>query len=708
MSGQQQQPLPHGHRLQGKKQEYVIDRALGQGSFGITYLAKYKQQVRGEMGTASVWAQVAVKEFFMRDLNSREEGSYSLRESTGNSLVAKYRRAFMREAQNLSHMRHPGIVSVLEVIEANNTAYIVMEYIEGSTLDDYIQRCGRLPEREALACFRDICDAMCYMHAQRMLHLDMKPKNVMRDEEGRLSLIDFGLSKQYTESGEPESSTSIGLGTPGYAPGEQGKRLDDGKFHATLDVYALGATLLKMLTGQTPPEASDVLDDDDLVPSLLRRVGVGKSVIAVVAKAMSPKRKERYQSVAELMAAFGWKAKAYQKEEQVGEDTDEGTDIDEEPKPKPRPTPRPNPTPSPKPSVSGWLYGLLAGVLLVLAVVFWPKCGGHPDEWDNPSDTLAIDSVAIDSAVSLVEAVLVSPTQPTSPTQPSAPDAVYGTLKVQSEPSGATIWLDGKRRGTTPELLEQLVVGSHKLRLSMEGYEEVTRQVKVVEGRNADVKVVLKAKQSPASVPPPTPSPSTSGRDNGHEYVDLGLSVKWATCNVGASSPGGYGDYFAWGETSPKSSYTWENLKYRVSGDSYDNVTFSKYVATSKYGTVDNCTRLELSDDAARQQWGGSWRMPTSAEFDELVDKCQWNWTTEGGHRGYKVTGPNGRSIFLPAAGCRYGSSLSSAGEDGHYWSSSLGTSYSNNADNLYFSGSGHGVNNYYRYYGQSVRPVTE
>ena len=201
---------------------------------------------------------------------------------------------------------------------------------------------------------------------------------------------------------------------------------------------------------------------------------------------------------------------------------------------------------------------------------------------------------------------------------------------------------------------------------------------------------------------------SASGSENGHEWVDLGLSVKWATCNVGADSPGGYGDYFAWGETSPKSSYTWENLRYRVSGDSYDNVTFSKYVAEGKYGTVDSRTRLELSDDAARQRWGGSWRMPTREEFQELVDKCRWSWTTEGGHAGYKVTGPNGRSIFLPAAGYRYGSSLLNAGEYGYYWSSSLGTSDSSSAGSLDFNGGDHNVLDYYRYYGHSVRSVTE
>lgn len=209
---------------------------------------------------------------------------------------------------------------------------------------------------------------------------------------------------------------------------------------------------------------------------------------------------------------------------------------------------------------------------------------------------------------------------------------------------------------------------------------------------------------APTPAPAPAPTPTTSGSENGHEFVDLGLSVKWATCNVGAGSPGEYGDYIAWGQTSPKCEYEWSTLKYcnDTTGDS-----FSKY-NQNQGGTKDNRTRLELSDDAARQQWGGSWRMPTREEFQELLDKCRWSWTTEGGHKGYKVTGPNGNSIFLPAAGCCLDSSLYYAGEDGYYWSSSLNTSYSYSADSLGFSSGGHLVGSSYRFIGQRIRPVTE
>lgn len=191
--------------------------------------------------------------------------------------------------------------------------------------------------------------------------------------------------------------------------------------------------------------------------------------------------------------------------------------------------------------------------------------------------------------------------------------------------------------------------------------------------------------------------------DNSHEYVDLGLSVKWATMNVGASKPEDYGDYFAWGETTTKTTYDWSTYKWCNGSES----TMTKYCTSSDYGIVDNKTTLELTDDAARANWGGSWRMPTTAEQDELRNNCTWTWTTQGGVNGYKVTSKtNGNFIFLPAAGFRGGGSLDDAGSGGYYWSSSLGESYSFGA--YYLSFSSDNVSWYYglRGDGQSVRAV--
>ena len=174
----------------------------------------------------------------------------------------------------------------------------------------------------------------------------------------------------------------------------------------------------------------------------------------------------------------------------------------------------------------------------------------------------------------------------------------------------------------------------------------------------------------------------------GKEWVDLGLSVKWATCNVGANSPEEYGDYFAWGEISPKDSYTSDNcLTYGVS--------MTDIAGNPQY-------------DAATANWGGAWRMPTMAEQDELRNNCTWEWTKLNGVNGRKVTGPNGNSIFLPAAGYRYGTSSSSVGSFGSYWSSTPYGDDGSSANRLYFESADYGWDWYYRYRGQSVRPVLE
>ena len=144
------------------------------------------------------------------------------------------------------------------------------------------------------------------------------------------------------------------------------------------------------------------------------------------------------------------------------------------------------------------------------------------------------------------------------------------------------------------------------------------------------------------------------------EAVDLGLSVKWATFNVGATSPEDYGDYFAWGETEPKETYSWATYKWGTSS----NLT--------KYNTTDGKTTLDLEDDAAKVLWGGYWRMPSKEEVDELTQQCTWIWTTHNNVNGYKVTGPNGNSIFLPAAGYKGAGPTYPAGEDGLYWTSTL------------------------------------
>ena len=207
------------------------------------------------------------------------------------------------------------------------------------------------------------------------------------------------------------------------------------------------------------------------------------------------------------------------------------------------------------------------------------------------------------------------------------------------------------------------------------------------------------------------------GGGSAEEYVDLGLSVKWAKCNLGASKPSDYGSYYAWGETEPKAEYTWATYKWMQAGQS-DWKHITKYTIADGQtegiwydagGTFigDNKTTLEAADDAATRKLGSLWRMPTKEEIRELLDHCTWNWTTQDGKNDYEVKSKtNGNSIFLPAAGYRGGSALYYAGSGGDYWSSSLCAAYSGLARYLGFDSGGRGWYDNGRYYGFSVRPV--
>ena len=214
----------------------------------------------------------------------------------------------------------------------------------------------------------------------------------------------------------------------------------------------------------------------------------------------------------------------------------------------------------------------------------------------------------------------------------------------------------------------------------------------------------------------PSNGANNQNTENGHEWVDLGLpsGTKWATCNVGANSPEEYGDYFAWGETETKDNYSWNSYKwgtaaYNAEYDDWDLKTLTKYNNSRYFGTVDNKTMLDPEDDAAAVKWGGKWRMPTDAGWEELMNNCTWTWTTLNGVNGYEVKSKtNGNSIFLPAAGYRDDDGLNGAGGYGFYWSGSLYTDSPDGAWYVCFDSDDVAVGGNYRYYGLSVRPVVK
>lgn len=362
--------LPEGIILHGEAYDYKITSVLGQGSFGITYRAKV--EMRGALGTLDSNMYVAIKEFFMKEVNGRDNTSVTSGSTSRDGLFEYYREKFEREARNLSTLQHKNIVRVLESFQANGTVYYAMEYISGQSLDSVIIKSPHhcLDAATALGYTQQLGSALSFMHSKGMLHLDVKPANAMVKDDGTVVLIDFGLSKQYAANGEPESSTKVGAGTPGYAPLEQASYREGKGFPTMMDVYALGGTLYKMLTGQRPPEASEILNDGFPIGEM-KQHGVPPQVAACVKKAMAPLKKDRYKTIDQLLGAL------VQCSMQGGsyDELNEATTIAEvdvigvvkpqvtpqeqvipqvtpQPQPKPQPTPQPKPQPTAQPKVT--------------------------------------------------------------------------------------------------------------------------------------------------------------------------------------------------------------------------------------------------------------------------------------------------------------------------------------------------------------------
>ena len=362
-----------GTLIYGPNYTYKIEKVLGQGAFGITYLVSTFME--GPLGKVNV--QLALKEFFAKDLDSRkDDGTVSMRTESG--VAYKYARAFRRESEQLSKMNHPGIVNVLEAFEANGTYYYSMEYLPGGSLDDKV-RGGGLPEDDSLSLIAKIGEALSYMHERKMMHLDIKPKNIMLKGDGSPVIIDFGLSKQYGDDGEPESSSTIGWGTPGFAPVEQANQTSGHLFQPTLDIYALGATLYKMLIGSTPPPASEILNEG-FPEDMLRMKSISTNTIDAIQKAMSVARKNRPQSVREFLAVLGVNATIGNKEEL---NDDETTILSFEPEIKVQPDSGLEPLSSHKTKNYAPLLFLPLGIVLVVSLLVF-MLGGREETYIVP------------------------------------------------------------------------------------------------------------------------------------------------------------------------------------------------------------------------------------------------------------------------------------------------------------------------------------
>lgn len=677
--------LQSGTLLQGGK--YKIERVLGQGGFGITYLATQVGLNR----------KVAIKEFFMREYCNRDTDTSQVTVGSEGSrdVVDKFRSKFVKEAQNIACLKHPHIISIYDVFEDNGTAYYVMEYLDHGSLAELVKQRGRLSEADALSYIRQIADALRYIHARKMNHLDVKPGNILIDETDGAVLIDFGLSKRYDDEGNQTSTTPVGI-SHGYAPLEQYKKGGVGTFSPSTDIYSLGATLYRLVTGETPPDANDVNDEGlPAFPSC-----VSPSVARAIEQAMQPRRKDRPQSVDAFLALLDAEFKI--EDEATVSDVARSllkrgsvniAEEDETSEQAKRTAPSIRKTRIADLRVAKrrggyrvkfplWkilLFLVMVCIFSALFISFWPRLKNGDNKTHTKTTSVAPQSL------SQVQ---------TNPTQSQQLIKTHTELYVLTTPSGANVYVDGRLIGETPITKgEKISLGEHTITLSKEGCE-TKNFIRTFGNEPIVLNETLAEKPKPQAQSQPhqssfsvsSPTTPLTGKINGHEWVDLGLSVKWATCNVGSSSPSDYGNYYAWGETSTKSNYS--------------------STTSNTYGSSMGGIAGSTSYDAARANWGASWRLPTQAEFQELEQKCSWTWTTQGVHKGYLVIGPSGKSIFLPATGWRDETSIGRIGEYGHYWSAT--PSESHMAYYLYFHSASHNCGANSRYIGRSVRPVTE
>jgi serine/threonine-protein kinase len=326
--------LPVGTLLQDGK--YRIERYLSSGGFGNTYVAT----------NTEFEEQVAIKEFFMRGISDRNGDSVSVSVSNKTNVeqFTSQKEKFRKEARRLRKLRNPHIVAVHDLFEENGTAYYEMDLIKGESLSERMKRSGQpLGEAEVLQILDQVLDALSVVHAQGLYHLDLKPANIMVDQTGRALLIDFGASKQMSAGDGYSVSTSSALSfTPGYAPLEQTEQ-NMKAFGPWTDLYALGATLYKLLTGLTPPSASELLVSRK---PLVFPTPVSSKMQQLIAWMMKPAYVDRPQSVSDVRQFLTATQPAEEETRPVEPDpVKEETLVIEKPQPKPQPKPEPKPEP---------------------------------------------------------------------------------------------------------------------------------------------------------------------------------------------------------------------------------------------------------------------------------------------------------------------------------------------------------------------------
>ncbi len=294
--------LPAGRFLQ--KGKYQLLHVVGQGGFGITYKGILFTEVKGALGTIKTEVPISIKEYFFKDYCYRDQETLAVNvhSETGKLLFHKFKEKLIKEAKILSDVHHPNIVNVLDVFEENNTAYIAMEFISGHSLKYTLEKEGMLPEKKVLKYIHQIGKALQFVHENNILHLDIKPSNILIDKTDRARLIDFGVSKRYDVEDKETSTTMLTL-SKGFASIEQYDNEGTQTFSPRPDIYSLGATMYNLLTGKIPTESILRATRALKKPSEINPV-ITQKTEEVIMKAMQINPADRFQTITEMLEAL--------------------------------------------------------------------------------------------------------------------------------------------------------------------------------------------------------------------------------------------------------------------------------------------------------------------------------------------------------------------------------------------------------------------
>lgn len=605
--------------------KYIIEKKIGAGGFGITYKAIQSGLNR----------TVCIKEYFPSGKCNRNTSSKTVfPQGMTTELYDKYRFAFVNEAKMLAALKHPNIVEVIDVFDENNTSYMVMEFITGKNIQDIVDEDGPLSYNVAINYIGQITNAIDFIHKQHILHRDIKPENIMITSEYKAILIDFGAAREF-EHDKVQSHTS--MFTRGYAPPEQYHKSSlKGSF---TDIYALGATLYFALTSVEPIDSATRSIEKLKEPKELCQ-NVPENANRTIMKAMELDPKDRHQTIKEFMDDI-LNVRPSKKKETVPE------------------------IPAPKPKKKKNTLLILSVLLLLLG------CGGYFSYWTIEKFNIhctfldegdrCIDHEQYNDARDYYnEALLIQEQYPLLQSLGVFRSDANDELKKVDEREAFSIdkdkylkhVIDGVNHeknykfAKAKKEFEQALKIEEKYqytRYSSFFDKNMSEKIAEVDKQNADYEKLKKELKAAGA----------TGKHKGRYFVDLGLpsGLKWATCNIGATSPEQYGDYYAWAETKTKSIYTEENSVALDMEITYDISEITRY-------------------DAAKAIWGGAWRLPSAAEFSELQNNCEWEISSMNGVNGYKVIGKNGNSIFIPFAGGYNNETCYYNGIQAYLWSS--------------------------------------